>query len=124
MARVEASGASTSLLRHRGETPHFDADSRPHAAGARLRSPSMSIRLFLLDKVIRHQMKRRFERRPDIMLLRSMMNTMARRPAPVPAHVAVTATRLDGVPTERLALRTADARAAFLWVHGGAFVAG
>lgn len=84
----------------------------------------MSLQLFVLDKIIRFQMKRRFEQRPDILQLRAMMSTMARRPSRVPAHVAVEATRLDGVPTERVARHDADTRAAVLYLHGGAFVAG
>jgi epsilon-lactone hydrolase len=84
----------------------------------------MSIALFLLDKLVRFQMKRRFQRRPDIMLLRRMMDVMAERPSRVPARVRVGESRLGGVRVEELAPDGADATRAFLYVHGGAFVAG
>jgi acetyl esterase/lipase len=84
----------------------------------------MSLQLFLIDKVLRHQMKRRFRRNPDAMKLRAMMATMARHPSKVPAQVEVTATRLGEVPTELLTPANADATRAFLYLHGGAFVGG
>jgi len=84
----------------------------------------MSLALFFLDKVVRFQMKRRFRQRPDIMRLRRMMDVMAQRPSRVPPHVRVGETRLGGVRVEELAPEGADPTRAFLYIHGGAFVAG
>jgi monoterpene epsilon-lactone hydrolase len=84
----------------------------------------MSIQLFVLDKLVRYQMKRRFQRRPDVMLLRPMMAAMARRPSRVPSHVLVSSIALAGVTTERLATASADEKRAVLYIHGGAFIAG
>lgn len=84
----------------------------------------MSIQLFFIDKVIRFQMKRRFRKNPDVMLLRPMMKAMEQRAPKVPAHVAVTSVDLGGVPAERLAIAGADEAGAVLYIHGGAFLAG
>ncbi len=84
----------------------------------------MSIQLFLIDKVIRFQMKRRFRRNPDVMLLRPMMRAMERRAPRVPAHVAVTSMKLGDVRTEKLTPANADTSGAVLYIHGGAFIAG
>ncbi len=84
----------------------------------------MSIQLFLLDKVLRFMMKRRFRRNPDVMLLRPMMKAMERRAPRVPAHVSVTSIELGRVRTEKLTPANADEQGALLYLHGGAFVAG
>jgi acetyl esterase/lipase len=84
----------------------------------------MSIQLFFLDKMIRFQMKRRFQRTPDPMLLRRMMKVMERRAPRVPAHVTLGSIELGGVRTETLTPANADERGAVLYIHGGAFLAG
>jgi monoterpene epsilon-lactone hydrolase len=82
----------------------------------------MSIQLFLADKLIRLTAKRRFARNPDVLQLRPMMAEM--RPPPVPARIALQKISLGGVPAERLAPKTADAKRAMLYIHGGGFVGG
>lgn len=83
---------------------------------------AMSIQLFVADKLIRLTMKRTFSRNPDVFQLRTMMAEM--RPARVPARIALETISLGGVPTERLSPNNADARRAFLYIHGGGFVGG
>jgi acetyl esterase/lipase len=82
----------------------------------------MSIQLFLVDKLIRLTMKRRFGRDPDVMQLRALMADQP--PRPVPAHVKLEQTTLGGIPTERLSVDGADDAKALLYIHGGGFVGG
>lgn len=82
----------------------------------------MSIQLFLADKLIRLTMKRRFARNPDVLQLRPMMAEM--RPPRVPARISLQKISLGGVSAERLAPKTADAKRAMLYIHGGGFVGG
>ncbi len=84
----------------------------------------MSIQRFLIELIIRFQMKRRFRRNPDVMLLRPMMNAITKRPTRVPEDVRISSMDLGGVRTERVASTRADESRAILYIHGGAFVAG
>ncbi|HSZ73897.1 MAG TPA: alpha/beta hydrolase [Rhizomicrobium sp.] len=84
----------------------------------------MSIQLFVADKALRVLMKRRFRNKPEIMELRAIMAGFARRPAGVPAGVAISHIELGDVPTELLRSEDANDRAALLYIHGGGFVGG
>jgi epsilon-lactone hydrolase len=88
----------------------------------------MSIQLFLLDKLFRVVMKRRFARRPDVIELRPLMNLFVRRTRRLPREISLEFIRLGGIETELLqpVLRPAgaDQTRAILYIHGGAFVAG
>jgi acetyl esterase/lipase len=82
----------------------------------------MSIQLFVLDKILRVAVKRRFRKRPDVMELRAIMQEMPLRPAP--RRVIVDTVSLNGVATERLRTASANEKRALLYIHGGGFVAG
>jgi len=82
----------------------------------------MSVQLFVLDKILRVAVKRRFRKRPDVMELRAIMLEMPLRPAP--RHMIVDAISLNGVAAERLRGANADEKRALLYIHGGGFVAG
>lgn len=84
----------------------------------------MSIQLFVFDKIIRLMAKRRFQKNPDVYLLRPFMAQAAQRPAKVPAHVALSEASLGGVRTETLVPQGADHSKALLYIHGGGWVAG
>lgn len=84
----------------------------------------MSVQLFVIDKLIRLQMKARFARRPDALILRKMMDAMAKQGRRPPSHVRVEQTTLGGVGVEKLAAAESDPSRAVLYIHGGAFVAG
>jgi len=82
----------------------------------------VSIQGFILDKVLRVAVKRRFRKLPDVMELRAIMQEMPLRPAP--RHVIVDTIGLGGVAAERLRTASADESRALLYIHGGGFVAG
>lgn len=84
----------------------------------------MSVRLFVLDRVIRFQMKRRFRRDPELMLLRPMMREMERRAPKLPPHVSIAQAVVGGVRGEVVRGAKCDETGAILYLHGGAFVAG
>ncbi|MGZ3453891.1 MAG: alpha/beta hydrolase [Polyangiales bacterium] len=85
----------------------------------------MSVQLFLADKLLRLTLKRMFSRQGDIMQLRRFMDEAARRrPIRAPSHVTVSATELGGVRTEALSTPQANTSRAFLYLHGGGWVAG
>lgn len=84
----------------------------------------MSIQLFLLNPILRFRIKRRFRKKPDLLELRPVMTeALAMQKAP-PADIAIEQTMLGGVPTERLTAPDTDTSAAFLYIHGGGWVAG
>jgi epsilon-lactone hydrolase len=84
----------------------------------------VSIQLFLLDRLLRLRMKRRFARDPDVLRLRPVMEQIERMPARVPRGVRVEKTVLGGVPTQRLTPEGGDPGRAVLYIHGGGFVTG
>jgi len=84
----------------------------------------MSIQLFLVDKMLRFTIKRRFRKAPDVMTLRAVMQEMERQVRPAPAPVAMATADLGGVKAERLCVPGADETKAILYIHGGGFVAG
>ena len=84
----------------------------------------MSFQLTLLNLVIRWQVKRRFRKNPDVQLLRPMMEQMEPRMARLPAGIEVEELGLAGVAAERLATPDTQHDKAFLYIHGGGFVAG
>lgn len=84
----------------------------------------MSLQLFLLNPMIRWQVKRRFRKNPDVQLLRPIMAQMEPRMAKLPADIALEQLDLGGVPTEKLSAPGSRDDGAFLYIHGGGFVAG
>jgi monoterpene epsilon-lactone hydrolase len=85
----------------------------------------MSLQLFLFDRLFRVLFKRRFAKKPDILQLRKMMQSFARRTPPMPPGIRLEATLLNGVKVERTQrLFANDDTRAVLYVHGGGFVAG
>ncbi|MDO9127655.1 MAG: hypothetical protein Q7U42_12375, partial [Parvibaculum sp.] len=62
----------------------------------------MSLQLFLLNPMIRWQVKRRFRKNPDVQLLRPIMEQMEPRMAKLPADIALEEIDLGGVPAEKL----------------------
>lgn len=84
----------------------------------------MSFQLTLLNLVIRWQVKRRFRKNPDVQLLRPMMEQMEPRMAKLPAGIEVEELGLAGVAAERLTAPDTQQDKAFLYIHGGGFVAG
>ena len=84
----------------------------------------MPLRLFIASRVVRHQMRRRFERKGDIGPLRPMMEKMAGDVRAVPSQVRLEPITLGGVPGEMLSTASAASDAALLYIHGGAFIAG
>jgi epsilon-lactone hydrolase len=84
----------------------------------------MSFQLFLLDKMFRLTMKRRFRKDPDVLGLRSMMAKTAKLARPLPRRIRRDAVDLGGVSAERLATANTDASGAILYLHGGGMVAG
>jgi monoterpene epsilon-lactone hydrolase len=84
----------------------------------------MSLQLFLLNPLIRWQVKRRFRKDPNVMLLRPIMQQMEPRMARLPADITAEPLDLGGVPAEKLSADAADKTKAFLYIHGGGFVGG
>jgi monoterpene epsilon-lactone hydrolase len=84
----------------------------------------MPVRLFLANQIVRYSMRRRFARQGDISPLRRMMAKMAEDVGPPPSHTRLETTSLGGVPGEKLTPTPSDERAAILYLHGGAFIAG
>lgn len=84
----------------------------------------MSIQLFLLNPILRFRIKRRFKKKPDILELRPVMNEAKDLQKAPPADIAIEQITLGGVPTERIAAPGVDESAAFLYIHGGGWVAG
>lgn len=84
----------------------------------------MSFQLSLLNILMRWQVKRRFRKNPDVMLLRPLMLQMEGRNSRLPADMAVEELSLGGVPAERLSAPGTDETRAFFYIHGGGFVAG
>tara|TARA_R110002110_G_scaffold4877_4_gene24663 strand:+ start:4929 stop:5828 length:900 start_codon:yes stop_codon:yes gene_type:complete len=84
----------------------------------------MSVQLYLINLAMRWQIKRRFRKTPDVQLLRPLMEKMEPRMSKLPADISVEELGLGGIAAEKLF--TADSRsdAAFLYIHGGGFVAG
>lgn len=84
----------------------------------------MSFQLSLLNLLMRWQVKRRFRKNPDVQLLRPVMLQMEPRMSKLPADIAVEELTLGGVAAERLSAPGTKDSAAFLYIHGGGFVAG
>lgn len=84
----------------------------------------MSLQLFLIDKMLRFSVKRRFAKAPGVMTLRAVMEEMARQAKPPKPPVTLENTALGGRPCEKLTVPGADAERAMLYIHGGGFVAG
>ncbi|PKP77976.1 MAG: alpha/beta hydrolase [Alphaproteobacteria bacterium HGW-Alphaproteobacteria-3] len=84
----------------------------------------MSFQLSLLNLLMRWQVKRRFRKNPDVQLLRPVMLQMEPRMSKLPAGIALEELTLGGVATERLSAPGTKDSAAFLYIHGGGFVAG
>jgi len=84
----------------------------------------MSFQLSLLNLLMRWQVKRRFRKNPDVQLLRPVMLQMEPRMSKLPADIALEELTLGGVAAERLSAPGAREGAAFLYIHGGGFVAG
>ena len=84
----------------------------------------MSIQLFLLNPILRFRIKRRFKKKPDILELRPVMAEAGAMQKPVPADIDVAPVRIGGVRAERLAAHDTRTDAAFLYIHGGGWVAG
>lgn len=84
----------------------------------------MSLQLTLIDLLIRWQIKRRFRKNPDVNLLRPLMLQMEPRSSKLPAVIDCQPLELGGIPAERLSAPETRADAAFLYIHGGGFVAG
>lgn len=84
----------------------------------------MSFQLSVLNLLIRWQVKRRFRKNPDVQLLRPIMDQMEPRMMKVPADIRIEEPDLGGIPAERLSAPGTREDAAFLYIHGGGFVAG
>jgi len=84
----------------------------------------MSLQLFVVDKALRVLIKRRFSKRPDIMVLRDIMAESAPRFSRVPGRISVSQISLGGIRTECLRSETATDNTAVLYIHGGGFVGG
>jgi len=84
----------------------------------------MSLQLPLIELLIRWQIKRRFRKNPDVNLLRPLMLQMEPRSSKLPAGIGCETLDLGGVPAERLSAPEGRTDAAFLYIHGGGFVAG
>ena len=84
----------------------------------------MSFQLSLLNLLMRWQVKRRFRKNPDVQLLRPVMLQMEPRMSKLPADIALEELTLGGVAAERLSAPGTKDSAAFLYIHGGGFVAG
>lgn len=85
---------------------------------------TVSFQLFALNYLIRFQIKRKLRKNPDIMLLRPIMDGMVGMQPPLPTDITIEQTALGGVPTERLSAPDTKTGAAFLYIHGGGWVAG
>lgn len=84
----------------------------------------MSVQLFLMDKMLRFSVKRRFAKAPDVMTLRNVMTEMAASAKSPPPPVSLESETLGGVTCERLSQPGCDQTRAILYLHGGGFVAG
>lgn len=84
----------------------------------------MSFQLSVLNLLIRWQVKRRFRKNPDVQLLRPIMDQMEPRMMKVPGDIRIEEPDLGGIPAERLSAPGTREDAAFLYIHGGGFVAG
>ena len=84
----------------------------------------MSVQLYLMDKMLRFSVKRRFAKAPNVMTLRSIMTEMAASSKAPPAPVGIEAEVLGGVVSEKLSQPGSDQTRAILYLHGGGFVAG
>ncbi len=84
----------------------------------------MSLQLTLINLLIRWQVKRKFRKNPDVNLLRPLMKQMEPRASKLPQDISVEYLNLGTVPAERLTAPGGRDDAAFLYIHGGGFVAG
>ena len=84
----------------------------------------MSVQLFLMDKMLRFSVKRRFAKAPNVMTLRAVMTEMASSSKAPPPPVAIENEQLGGVACEKLSQPGSDQTRAILYLHGGGFVAG
>lgn len=84
----------------------------------------MSLQLTLINLLIRWQVKRKFRKNPDVQLLRPLMKQMEARSSKLPQDISVEYLNLGTVPAERLSAPGGRDDAAFLYIHGGGFVAG
>jgi acetyl esterase/lipase len=84
----------------------------------------MSIQLFVMDKMMRLAVKRRFRRDPNIMTLRGLMKAMAKEAKPPPAPAVLEAVTLGGIAAEKLSVPGSARDKAILYIHGGGFVGG
>lgn len=84
----------------------------------------MSIQRFLIERLLRLQVKRRLLRDPDIMVLRRVMEAQEPLVRPVPLEVRVTAVDMGGIACERLTPDGAPGDRVIFYVHGGGWVAG
>jgi monoterpene epsilon-lactone hydrolase len=82
----------------------------------------MSLQLYFVNAMLRFMIKRRFQKNPDLMEIRGVMN--GTRPTRLPASVRAEQMELGGVATERVAGPDSSAAHAILYIHGGGFVAG
>ncbi len=84
----------------------------------------MSVQLFLMNKMLRFSVKRRFAKAPSVMTLRAVMTEMAQSSKAPPPPVTIENEKLGGIPSEKLSQHGCDQTRAILYLHGGGFVAG
>ncbi len=84
----------------------------------------MSIQRLILRALLRLRVKRRFQKNPDVMVLRDIMAEMAKLSPRPPADVRLDHIEIAGIKADRLSPAGAPADKAILHIHGGGWVGG
>ena len=84
----------------------------------------MSIQRPLIELLLRWQVKGKFKKNPDVQLLRPIMKQMEPHVSKLPSDIKAEPLHLGGVPAEKLTAEEPRQEAAFLYIHGGGWVAG
>jgi len=84
----------------------------------------MSIQRILIRFMLRRQIKARFSKTPDMMVLRAVMDEAQKLAKPVPAPFVHRHDNLAGVPTDTITPPAAPTDSAVIHIHGGGFVGG
>jgi len=84
----------------------------------------MSIQRLILRALLRLRVKRRFQKNPDVMVLRDIMAELAKISPHPPQDIALDHIELAGIKADRLSPPGAPQNKAILHIHGGGWVGG
>lgn len=84
----------------------------------------MSLQLYVMDWILRFQIKRRFKKNPDVFELRPIMQAQEPMSSKLPPEVSAEEITLGGVPVEKLSAKGVASAGAIFYIHGGGWVAG